>query len=616
MSQNQRPSVPLREWTLRNFKSVEDASVSFAPLTLLVGSNSSGKSSLLQSILLISQAAAGDVELSMTLNGPLVELGDFQDVLFAGIRSSPAVRGDQKSIEISGVFDFSGGRSPAARPALWQTPALRVGTVHWGAAFSAGRPGDQLGAAYPIRSGLKVVTEETGVIFSFESKGAKRTEAGPRLSAEIALPVLAVNGKLKESGRPSRVSGVTQVAGIPTQFYVERDLLTWLVEETIERNSGFFHSVNSPAGSEPESKASDLDLDRLVESLGRQAVGDFIRMTRIESPVLEALASEGRGVRRDLASQVLARDRRDLGKRVLEWCQRVVGHAVQQADVLERRTLVPLLEPRRLSARGRTERVGAALVQFMARNILYLGPLREDPHVLYAAAPGDRPGNVGKKGERTIAILHQFGSQPIECPQANGSSRNCSLAEGVSYWLREFGIAEKLETALRPRLGLEPHLDLADVARKLDLTSVGVGVSQVLPVLVMGLHAPRGAVLLMEQPELHLHPALQHRLGDFLLACARNGKQLIVETHSDHLVTRLRRRIAESESDDLLPYIKLIFAERSKGRTAYNPVEITPFGTLQTWPKGFFDQSASESKEIVRAGVEKRKRINEESGET
>ena len=116
----------------------------------------------------------------------------------------------------------------------------------------------------------------------------------------------------------------------------------------------------------------------------------------------------------------------------------------------------------------------------------------------------------------------------------------------------------------------------------------------------------------MEQPELHLHPALQHRLGDFLLACARNGKQLIVETHSDHLVTRLRRRIAESDSNEPLLAVKLIFVERTRGRTTFSPVEVTPFGTLPHWPAGFFDQSSSESKEIVRAGVEKRKRISEE----
>jgi predicted ATPase len=252
----------------------------------------------------------------------------------------------------------------------------------------------------------------------------------------------------------------------------------------------------------------------------------------------------------------------------------------------------------------------------MARSIFYLGPLREDPHILYAVAAGDRPGNVGKKGERTIAILHQFGSDPIECPRADGSVFKSTLSEGVSYWLRdEFGIAEKLDTELRPRLGLEPHLSMADVKRRLDLTSVGVGVSQVLPVLVMGLHAPRGAVLLMEQPELHLHPALQHRLGDFLLACARNGKQLIVETHSDHLVTRLRKHIAASQDEDLRRYLKLIFAERAEGRTAYNPVEVTPFGTLETWPAGFFDQNASESKELVLAAVRKRKRMSEETGE-
>ncbi len=614
MTPQRQPTVPLREWTLRNFKSVEEASVQFSPLTILVGGNSSGKSSLLQSILLISQAAGADIELSLPLNGSLVELGDFEDVLFAGVRGQPGVKSDQRLIEISGVFDFASARSLSGRPALWQMPALRIGTVHWGAGFTAGREGDQLGAAHPVRSDLKVVTDEAGVIFSFESRSGKRTDAHTMPWAEIAVPILSVKGRLEESGRPNVIAGVTQVAGIPTQFFVEKDLLAWLVEESLERSSAFSHGLRTSARDSLE-RLSDVELQGLVETVGPQVVLEFARSARIESPLLEKFGVESRNVHRDARNLLRLRDenqRMELTELVLKWAQRVIGHVVD-AQAADRRTLVPFESQRRTP--GRVERVGAALVQFMARNVLYLGPLREDPHVLYAPAPGDRPGNVGRKGERTIAILHQFGHQRIECPKTTGPSVTCTLAEGVSYWLREFGIADKLATQLRPRLGLEPHLDIPDVTRQLDLTSVGVGVSQVLPVLVMGLHAPRGAVLLMEQPELHLHPALQHRLGDFLLACARQGKQLIVETHSDHLVTRLRRHIAESPAEDLLPYIKLIFVERTHGRTSYRPVEVSPLGTLPDWPAGFFDQSATESKEIVRAGVEKRRRMSEEASE-
>ncbi|WP_162528596.1 AAA family ATPase [Mycolicibacterium sp. CBMA 361] len=89
-----------------------------------------------------------------------------------------------------------------------------------------------------------------------------------------------------------------------------------------------------------------------------------------------------------------------------------------------------------------------------------------------------------------------------------------------------------------------------DANLDLDLTSVGTGVSQVLPVLVMCLQAPPGSLLLIEQPELHLNPAVQQKLADFLLAIAASGRQLLVETHSDYLITRLRLRTAKDPTED------------------------------------------------------------------
>ena len=89
------------------------------------------------------------------------------------------------------------------------------------------------------------------------------------------------------------------------------------------------------------------------------------------------------------------------------------------------------------------------------------------------------------------------------------------------------------------------------------ITDVGFGVSQILPVLVLCFYAPKGSTIILEQPEIHLHPAVQAGLADVLIdAYKRRDVQIIVESHSEHFLRRLQRRVAEEAlpNDDLAVY--------------------------------------------------------------
>ena len=118
--------------------------------------------------------------------------------------------------------------------------------------------------------------------------------------------------------------------------------------------------------------------------------------------------------------------------------------------------------------------------------------------------------------------------------------------------------------------------------------------------------APPGSFLIFEQPELHLHPRVQARLADFFLALALDGKQTILETHSEYLVDRFRLRIALSSSDSVRPLINILFSEKSAGQSTLTPLEISEFGSIANWPKNFFDQSQRDVGRIVKAASEKR----------
>ncbi|MBY5738504.1 AAA family ATPase [Rhizobium leguminosarum] len=155
--------------------------------------------------------------------------------------------------------------------------------------------------------------------------------------------------------------------------------------------------------------------------------------------------------------------------------------------------------------------------------------------------------------------------------------------------------------------GNRMRVSVDDTEHLHDLTNVGVGVSQVLPIVVMALLAPRGSLLIFEQPELHLHPKVQARLADFFLALALDGKQTLLETHSEYLVDRLRLRIASAPSDNVRPLVNILFSEKKNGSSDLTPVEISEYGSILNWPKDFFEQSQQDVGKIVQAASRKRK---------
>ena len=244
--------------------------------------------------------------------------------------------------------------------------------------------------------------------------------------------------------------------------------------------------------------------------------------------------------------------------------------------------------------------------RFYDRHVKYLGPLREAPQVLYD--PGSRELDLGLSGEYTAAVLHAHANREIVPVQDGGGADRVPLHEEVNYWLDYFGLAGRAYLQDRGRLGIGLKINPPGTKAQVDLTSVGVGVSQILPVIVLCLLAEPGDLVILEQPELHLHPALQQRLGQFLLECTNSGRQLIVETHSEHLVNRVRLAVAEG-SDWAEGLVGLLFAEQKRGITRFKSSSINRFGvTEDEWPIDFFEFAAKEAQEFVAATLTKRHR--------
>jgi predicted ATPase len=133
-----------------------------------------------------------------------------------------------------------------------------------------------------------------------------------------------------------------------------------------------------------------------------------------------------------------------------------------------------------------------------------------------------------------------------------------------------------------------------------NLSDVGFGNSQILPILVEG-YLGSALTMVIEQPEIHLHPAAQLKLGDFFHDLVKAGKQVIVETHSEHLLLRLQTLVAKGElpAED----VQVLYVEREESRSNVRVLEITRMGSFQNWPKGFFGEKHAELSELVEAAA-------------
>lgn len=215
-------------------------------------------------------------------------------------------------------------------------------------------------------------------------------------------------------------------------------------------------------------------------------------------------------------------------------------------------------------------------------NMLCLAPVRDYP-VRMNIVGGETPPDVGLRGESTVHMLlarRQMGEWP-------------GLSDDIEHWLSKCGIARELRLESIARGVVSVRMTDPTLKVESSLADVGFGASQVLPVIVQGLCARRGTLLLVEQPEIHLHPSAQAEIGDFLIQTSRQGKSWLIETHSEHLLLRILRRIAERriKRDNVAIY----FVERARGKSSIRALEIDDYGGIAEWPKDFFATDFYES---------------------
>lgn len=240
---------------------------------------------------------------------------------------------------------------------------------------------------------------------------------------------------------------------------------------------------------------------------------------------------------------------------------------------------------------------GAELVRFV-RNLTYLTAERIGPRDVHPLDDKQNAMVVGKCGEDAASLLYSGrdeqaldevrveGTPPTRLPQAEA-------------WMRRFFPGFYLTLEPLPRinavfLGFKTSDD-TDFHRPMH---VGFGLTQVFPIIVAGVSAAKGDLIMIENPEVHLHPSGQALMGEFIAILAGAGVQVIVETHSDHVFNGIRRAVKAGRlpSEDAAFYF---FRQRREGEGQVVSTGLRSDGSVVDWPDGFFDQIDKDTSHLL-----------------
>ena len=239
-------------------------------------------------------------------------------------------------------------------------------------------------------------------------------------------------------------------------------------------------------------------------------------------------------------------------------------------------------------------------------HIYPLGPTRVHPQRHYHWE-GTNPDSVGQSGEYMIDSMLNARVDQQTTPY---KGQKVPIEERISWWLREMDLAYSFSIK-RTSTGTDRDYDVliqkAPDSTKVTLADMGYGLSQFLPVLVHCYYAPEGSTLILEQPGIHLHPKVQSQLADLLIEVITERKlQILVESHSEHLLNRLQRRVAEEKI--AADQTALYFCRYIDGASKIDKLDMDEFGNITNWPENFFGDEMGDLFAMTEAQRERQKR--------
>lgn len=235
------------------------------------------------------------------------------------------------------------------------------------------------------------------------------------------------------------------------------------------------------------------------------------------------------------------------------------------------------------------------------RNIKYLGPLRALPKRAYVHF-SEVAYELLPSGENAAHVLWARQNESVKF-----KGKEYKLKEALNICIEIMGLSQEITPSRIGDLIYKINLKNKDCDSDVTISDVGFGYSQVIPIILMCLLSNPGDLILLEQPEIHLHPSSAANLADLFLAFSADKRRIVVETHSAELISRLRLRVIENNR--LKDSINIVFVEGSPGESSKG-ASITQFkidenGMFPEYPDGFLDESTKIADAIIKARTSK-----------
>ncbi len=279
-------------------------------------------------------------------------------------------------------------------------------------------------------------------------------------------------------------------------------------------------------------------------------------------------------------------DRRDLSMKI----ERVITPWIDTVEVTEYDPSLHYMIPQRIDSPDRVDQMDwPPNMMWSLRTMTYISAERSGPRQIYEVFDPLTNPTVGPTGEYAVSVLHakrDDGPLPsLVLPNETVSTLRQTEARMRTFFPGcELDIQE-VEHANVVTLGVRTSRETSFFRP----IHTGFGLTQILPIIVAAMTASEGSILLVENPEIHLHPAGQALMGQFMTEVAAAGVQVILETHSDHVLNGVRRAVKAGElpPEDVAIHF---FRPRSEGEPQVISPTLDPTGNIDHWPDGFFDQ--------------------------
>lgn len=238
----------------------------------------------------------------------------------------------------------------------------------------------------------------------------------------------------------------------------------------------------------------------------------------------------------------------------------------------------------------------------LKREFYYLNAERVGPRVSQAIQFFDFP-NAGYQGEFVAQLIAGTNyTLSIESERRHPNNQSPRLEQQVNAWLDELMpgvniVAKQSIETLTAQIQVENQYTKGDPTLA---TNIGFGISYVLPIIATGLIAAKGSYMIVENPEAHLHPSAQSKIGRFLSMVAQSGVNVIVETHSDHVINGIQIASAKKEIDNNSVVINFFSQTEDNPQPMIENISINEKGELSKWPRGFFDQTQIDFAELFK----------------